>query len=174
MGEYRMKESVFAFFKLLLAIVIYMFILTENVIASSYVWDLSFNQKEYKSDQLDYLVYTDSTGKLTLQEIVSDLYQSKFGSVKVISDSTTVTFRKKNITNSKVYDFSKEGNTLTQEHINLLVIGNIVAFVVAMLAIKSFIGFLSKHGFKWFGWYRIIVGAIIILLFLFNIPLSVV
>ncbi len=77
-------------------------------------------------------------------------------------------------TAKKLYDFSKEGNTLTQEHINLLVIGNIVAFVVAMLAIKSFIGFLSKHGFKWFGWYRIIVGAIIILLFLFNIPLSVV
>lgn len=38
--------------------------------------------------------------------------QSKFGSVKVISDSTTVTFRKKNITNSKVYDFSKEGDNL--------------------------------------------------------------
>lgn len=37
--------------------------------------------------------------------------------------------------------------------------GNVVAFVVAMLAIKFFIGFLQKHGFRLFGWYRIIAGA---------------
>lgn len=42
------------------------------------------------------------------------------------------------------------------------IIGNIVAFVVAMLAIKFFIGFLQKHGFRLFGWYRIIAGVILL------------
>jgi undecaprenyl-diphosphatase len=45
-----------------------------------------------------------------------------------------------------------------------LAVGNIVAFVVAMIAIKSFIGYLQHHGFRVFGVYRIIVGILIILL----------
>lgn len=52
----------------------------------------------------------------------------------------------------------------TGEEIKLLAIGNIVAFVVAMLAIKFFIGFLSKHGFKIWGIYRIVVGIILLAL----------
>ena len=44
------------------------------------------------------------------------------------------------------------------------IIGNIVAFVVAMLAIKFFIGFLQKHGFRLFGWYRIIAGILLLIL----------
>jgi undecaprenyl-diphosphatase len=47
-----------------------------------------------------------------------------------------------------------------------LIIGNVVAFVVALLAIKSFIGYLNKNGFKVFGWYRIAAGLIIIILLL--------
>jgi undecaprenyl-diphosphatase len=43
-------------------------------------------------------------------------------------------------------------------------IGNLVAFIVAMLAIKFFIGYLQKHGFRIFGYYRIIVGIILLLL----------
>lgn len=46
----------------------------------------------------------------------------------------------------------------------VLLVGNVVAFIVAMLAIKSFIGYLQKHGFRWFGVYRIIVGIIIIVM----------
>ncbi|MFM8596133.1 MAG: undecaprenyl-diphosphate phosphatase [Flavobacteriales bacterium] len=46
----------------------------------------------------------------------------------------------------------------------LLLVGNLVAFVVAYLAIKSFISFLQKKGFKVFGWYRIILGAVMLLL----------
>ncbi|KQS41848.1 undecaprenyl-diphosphate phosphatase [Pedobacter sp. Leaf194] len=65
-------------------------------------------------------------------------------------------------TAKKLYDFYKEGNTITHEQINLLVIGNVVAFIVALLAIKSFIGYLNKHGFRVFGWYRIVAGLIII------------
>jgi len=55
-----------------------------------------------------------------------------------------------------------------------LLIGNIVAFIVAMIAIKTFITFLQKHGFKVFGWYRIVVGLILITLLLMGVDLKVV
>ena len=58
----------------------------------------------------------------------------------------------------KCYDYYNDGFVLSNEQINLLIIGNVVGFIVAMLAIKSFIGYLSKHGFKMFGYYRIIAG----------------
>jgi len=72
----------------------------------------------------------------------------------------------------KCYDYYKDGFVLSHEQINFLIIGNIVAFVVAMLAIKSFIGYLSKHGFKLFGYYRIIIGLAIIIINYFH-PLFV-
>lgn len=53
----------------------------------------------------------------------------------------------------------KNGHNLTA-----LAVGNIVAFVVAIIAIKTFIDYLKKHGFKLFGYYRIIVGLIVIVL----------
>lgn len=74
----------------------------------------------------------------------------------------------------KLLDFYKDGLTLNSQEISLLAFGNVVAFVVALLAIKSFIGFLNKHGFKGFGWYRIIVGGILIVLFLLKIPVAIV
>jgi undecaprenyl-diphosphatase len=43
-------------------------------------------------------------------------------------------------------------------------VGNVVAFVVALLAIKFFISYLQKHGFRLFGWYRIIAGIILLVL----------
>jgi undecaprenyl-diphosphatase len=51
-----------------------------------------------------------------------------------------------------------------KQNLITLGIGNIVAFVVALLVIKFFIGFLQKHGFKLFGWYRIIVGITLLIL----------
>jgi undecaprenyl-diphosphatase len=48
------------------------------------------------------------------------------------------------------------------DYLRAFIIGNVVAFIVAMLAIKFFIGFLQKHGFKFFGWYRIIIGALLL------------
>jgi undecaprenyl-diphosphatase len=51
-----------------------------------------------------------------------------------------------------------------KDNLILLGIGNVVAFVVALLAIKFFISYLQKHGFKLFGWYRIIVGIAVLLL----------
>ena len=54
----------------------------------------------------------------------------------------------------------------------LLVIGNVIAFVVAYIAIRSFISYLSKNGFKMFGYYRIILGATLIILMLCGINLQ--
>ena len=47
-----------------------------------------------------------------------------------------------------------------------LIVGNVVAFIVAMLAIKFFIEYVQKYGFKAFGWYRIIVGGLILAMLL--------
>ncbi|MES2456388.1 MAG: undecaprenyl-diphosphate phosphatase [Bacteroidota bacterium] len=67
-------------------------------------------------------------------------------------------------TAKKLLDFYQEGHTITTQQIQILAVGNIVAFIVALLAIKSFIGYLNKNGFKMFGWYRIVAGLIIIAL----------
>ncbi|PVH25097.1 undecaprenyl-diphosphate phosphatase [Sphingobacterium corticibacter] len=64
----------------------------------------------------------------------------------------------------KLYKFLKEGHAFSSDEINLLIIGNVVGFIVAIIAIKTFIGILTKYGFKAFGWYRIAIGTIIILL----------
>ena len=50
------------------------------------------------------------------------------------------------------------------EEIQLLLIGNVVGFIVAIIAIKGFIAFLTNNGFKLFGYYRIIVGLLILIL----------
>lgn len=65
----------------------------------------------------------------------------------------------------KVYDLIKEGGAeIITDNISTLLIGNAVAFIVALLAIKFFINFVTKYGFKAFGWYRIVVGALILIL----------
>lgn len=60
----------------------------------------------------------------------------------------------------------KTDPAVLKDHHNLLVlaVGNFVAFIVAILAIKFFIGYLQKHGFRIFGYYRIIVGIILLLM----------
>ena len=74
----------------------------------------------------------------------------------------------------KLLKFYKEGIGFQPDQINYLIVGNIVAFIVAMIAIKSFIGYITKHGFKLFGYYRIVVGLIIILLVMFGVDLKVI
>ncbi|HLU81479.1 MAG TPA: undecaprenyl-diphosphate phosphatase [Flavobacteriaceae bacterium] len=73
----------------------------------------------------------------------------------------------------KSWDYYQEGFVLNAEQINLLLIGNIIGFLVAILAIKSFIGYLSKHGFKLFGYYRIVIGVAILAIHYFVQPLTV-
>ncbi|HMG07182.1 MAG TPA: undecaprenyl-diphosphate phosphatase [Mucilaginibacter sp.] len=77
-------------------------------------------------------------------------------------------------TAKKLYDFHKEDHVFTGEEIKLLAIGNVIAFVVAMLAIKTFITFLERKGFVIFGWYRIVVGALIVGLIMSGHPLQIV
>jgi undecaprenyl-diphosphatase len=67
-----------------------------------------------------------------------------------------------------LWDFHKE-NPLTadQMHDDLkyLIIGSVIAFIVALLAIKAFITYLQNQGFKLFGYYRIVAGIVIIILY---------
>ncbi|MCY4781386.1 undecaprenyl-diphosphate phosphatase [Sphingobacterium sp. UT-1RO-CII-1] len=74
----------------------------------------------------------------------------------------------------KLLKFLKEGHTFSSEEINLLIIGNVIGFLVAIVAIKTFIGVLSKYGFKAFGWYRIILGVVIIGLLLSGHSLQII
>ncbi|MFY7825534.1 MAG: undecaprenyl-diphosphate phosphatase [Flectobacillus sp.] len=77
-------------------------------------------------------------------------------------------------TGYKLLKFIKEEGTITGEQIKLLAIGNVVAFFVAVLAIKFFISILNKYGFKYFGIYRIVVGLLILGLLATGHTLSVV
>jgi len=74
-------------------------------------------------------------------------------------------------TAKKLFDYYQDGFVLSSEQINLLILGNVVAFIVALFAIKTFIDFLSKNGFKVFGYYRIIIGIFLLVLNYFY-PLS--
>ena len=62
------------------------------------------------------------------------------------------------------YKLLKEYKNIHGPEIKTLLLGNAVAFVVALLAIRFFIGYLQKHGFKLFGYYRIVVGVILLAL----------
>lgn len=74
----------------------------------------------------------------------------------------------------KCYDYYKAGFILSDDQINYLIIGNVVAFVVALLAIKTFIGFLTKNGFKIFGYYRILAGIVLLIIHFFIHPLTII
>ena len=67
-------------------------------------------------------------------------------------------------TGYKLYKYYKTNGGFSSHEIQQLAIGNLVAFLVALLAIKFFIGFLKKHGFIIWGYYRIILGIILLIL----------
>ena len=71
-------------------------------------------------------------------------------------------------------DSNPDTVNILKDNISLLIIGNAVAFVVAMLGIKGFISLLSKYGFKSFGIYRIIVGAMILILLICGVNLQII
>nr|WP_311453969.1 undecaprenyl-diphosphate phosphatase [uncultured Prevotella sp.] len=75
----------------------------------------------------------------------------------------------------KLLDILKEYATWGNTHdLIMLAVGCVVSFVVALLAMKWFVSFLTKYGFKVFGWYRIIIGIIIIVMLLSGISLNMV
>lgn len=75
-------------------------------------------------------------------------------------------------TAKKSYDYYKAGFELTGDQINYLIVGNIIGFIVALIAIKSFINYLSKYGFKLFGYYRIVFGIALLVIHYFIYSLT--
>ncbi len=73
---------------------------------------------------------------------------------------------------ASVFQMYEHYQTINSQNILILLVGNIVAFIVAMLAIKGFIAFLTRHGFRIFGYYRIIVGAVILIMLALGIDLN--
>jgi undecaprenyl-diphosphatase len=71
-----------------------------------------------------------------------------------------------------IHDYVEGGGTITGEHLQLFAVGNVVAFVVAIVAIRSFVAYVSQHGFRAFGWYRIAVGGLIIVLHLAGVSMQ--
>ena len=70
--------------------------------------------------------------------------------------------------------FMDGGTEIITSNMSALIVGNVVAFIVAMLAIKFFISFVTKYGFMAFGWYRIIVGGAILVMSLLGYNLELV
>ncbi|GAA4369743.1 undecaprenyl-diphosphate phosphatase [Hymenobacter saemangeumensis] len=80
-----------------------------------------------------------------------------------------------------LYDYYKDAKAagvdfsrlFSGQEVKLLLLGNVVAFVVALLAIRLFVGFVTKYGFRAFGIYRIIVGALLLILLGLDLPLEI-
>ncbi|MBD2724058.1 MULTISPECIES: undecaprenyl-diphosphate phosphatase [Hymenobacter] len=80
-----------------------------------------------------------------------------------------------------VYDYYKEAKAqgidvahlFSGTELKMLALGNVVAFVVALLAIRLFVGFVARYGFRAFGIYRIIAGGILLIMLALNLPLNV-
>ena len=58
-----------------------------------------------------------------------------------------------------------EGNVFTSNELMVLLVGSLVAFLVSLAAIRFLMGFVRKHDFKPFGWYRIALGIVVIIFF---------
>ena len=64
----------------------------------------------------------------------------------------------------KLWDYNKAGLTLSDSQVPMLLVGNIIAFIVALVAIRTFLTYVQKHSFRAFGAYRIVAGIAVILL----------
>lgn len=74
---------------------------------------------------------------------------------------------------ASAYKMLKGYKEITTDNLDILLFGNLVAFIVAMLAIKFFISFLTKYGFKVFGWYRIVLGVFLLILLAMGYELNI-
>jgi undecaprenyl-diphosphatase len=63
-----------------------------------------------------------------------------------------------------LYKLLKIYKTIQPEQINVLMVGLVVSFIVAMIAIKGFIGIVTRYGFRGFGYYRIVLGVVILVM----------
>jgi len=74
---------------------------------------------------------------------------------------------------ASAYKLLKDHAFINQDNINLLLIGNVVGFIVALIAIKGFISFVTKRGFALFGYYRIVLGLVVLALYYLGVNLQV-
>lgn len=77
-------------------------------------------------------------------------------------------------TAKKLFDFYRGGHIVSNDELLTLVFGNVVAFIVAMIAIKTFLSLLNRHGFRWFGLYRIVAGGVLLVFLLSGRNIAVV
>ena len=59
-----------------------------------------------------------------------------------------------------VYDFYKNRGEMTADHLGLIAIGFVVSFVVAIVVVRSFLSYVTRHGFTPFAWWRVVVGTL--------------
>lgn len=74
---------------------------------------------------------------------------------------------------ASVYKLLKTNSCITTDHLGILLLGNAVAFIVALIAIRGFITYLTDHGFRMFGYYRIIAGLTILTLMACGVDLNI-
>ena len=58
------------------------------------------------------------------------------------------------------YDFYKNRGEMNSDHIGIVAIGFVVSFITAMIVVKSFLNYVTRHGFTFFAWWRVIVGTL--------------
>lgn len=91
-----------------------------------------------------------------------------FGTSRVIAAEFTFFLAIPVMFGASLVKLIKFGMIFTTNEIIILVLGMIVAFIVSILAIKFLMGYIKKHDFKVFGWYRIVLGVIVLGYFLLN------
>ena len=58
------------------------------------------------------------------------------------------------------YDFYKNRAEMSADHVGILAIGFVVSFITAMVVVKTFLNYVTRHGFTFFAWWRVIVGVV--------------
>jgi len=59
-----------------------------------------------------------------------------------------------------VYDFYKNRADMTSDHLGIVAIGFVVSFITAIIVVKTFLSYVTRHGFALFAWWRVIVGTL--------------
>jgi undecaprenyl-diphosphatase len=58
------------------------------------------------------------------------------------------------------YDFYHSRSEMTADHLGIIAIGFVVSFITALIVVKAFLGYVTRHGFALFAWWRVIVGTL--------------
>jgi undecaprenyl-diphosphatase len=58
------------------------------------------------------------------------------------------------------YDFYKNRAEMTVDHLGIVAIGFVVSFITAIIVVKTFLNYVTRHGFTLFAWWRVIVGTL--------------